>query len=131
DRNIGTVVRNANGFGAAGVHIIGPRRWNRRGAMATDRYLHIEQHDDIAAFLARMRAQSLRIVAVDNVDGSVPIETTHLPEHAVLLFGQEGPGVSAELLDHADLIVSIAQRGSTRSLNAGVAAGIAMYAWTR
>lgn len=131
DRNIGTVVRNANGFGAAAVHIVGPRRWNRRGAMATDRYLRVEQHDDVAAFVERVRAEGLSIVAVDNVEGAEPIETTALPERCVLLFGQEGPGVSSEVLERADRIVAITQRGSTRSLNAAVAAGIAMYAWSR
>lgn len=130
DRNIGTVVRNANGFGAAGVHLIGPRRWNRRGAMATDRYLALEQHVDVETFVDRVRAEGLTIVAVDNVEGSTPIETTRLPRRCVLVFGQEGPGLTTALLDRADHLVHITQRGSTRSLNAGVAAGIAMYAWS-
>lgn len=131
DRNIGTVVRNANGFGAAGVHIVGPRRWNRRGAMATDRYLDVRQHESIDDFVDTVRSLGLSIVAVDNVEGSVPIETADLPERCVLVFGQEGPGITPELLERADLAVAITQRGSTRSLNAGVAAGIAMYAWSR
>lgn len=131
DRNIGTVVRNANGFGAAGVHIVGPRRWNRRGAMATDRYLDVRQHETVDGFVDTVRAEGLAIVAVDNVEGSVPIETADLPERCVLVFGQEGPGITPELLERADLVVAISQAGSTRSLNAGVAAGIAMYAWSR
>lgn len=99
--------------------------------MATDRYLAVEQHEDIDAFVARMRSLGLMIVAVDNVDGSVPIESADLPERCVLVFGQEGPGLTSALLDHADQVVAITQRGSTRSLNAGVAAGIAMYEWSR
>lgn len=131
DANIGTVVRTANAFAAAAVHIVGRRRWNRRGAMVTDRYQHIEHHETVADLIEWARAQGLSVVAVDNTPGSVPLETAELPRRCVLLFGQEGPGVSAAAQDHADLTVSIAQFGSTRSINAGVAAGIAMHAWVR
>ncbi|GAA2062871.1 RNA methyltransferase [Williamsia deligens] len=131
DANIGTVVRTANAFGAAAVHIVGRRRWNRRGAMVTDRYQHLEHHADIAALLAWARDRDLRVVAVDNTPGAVRLETADLPHDCVLLFGQEGPGVSDEAHTAADLTVSIAQFGSTRSINAGVAAGIAMHAWIR
>jgi len=129
DRNIGTVVRNANGFGAAAVHVVGARRWNRRGAMATDRYLDVRHHSDVDGFLAWAAGEGLPIVAVDNVAGSVPIEATPLPARCVLVFGQEGPGLGDGLLARADLVVRITQHGSTRSLNAGVASGIAMFAW--
>lgn len=129
DRNIGTVVRNANAFGARRVHIIGQRRWNRRGAMATDRYLSVDHHPDVASFLDHAQTAGLAVVAVDNVAGSVPIETAVLPPRSVLVFGQEGPGLSPQILDQASLSVAITQYGSTRSLNAGVASGIAMYAW--
>ena len=129
DFNIGTVVRNANAFLASCIHIIGPHRWDRRGAMSTHRYLHIRNHPNVAAFATWARDTDLPIVAIDNVDGSVPIETTALPEQCVLVFGQEGPGLSTEALDAADVVCAISQYGSTRSLNAGVASGIAMYAW--
>ncbi|TLG13985.1 RNA methyltransferase [Nocardia cyriacigeorgica] len=131
DANIGTVVRTANAFAAAAVHIVGRRRWNRRGAMVTDRYQHIEHHTDIAALLEFARREDLTVVAVDNVPGSVPLETVQLPRRCLLLFGQEGPGVTEHARDAATLTVSIAQFGSTRSINAGVAAGIAMHAWIR
>lgn len=129
DFNIGTVVRNANAFLAGAVHIIGPHRWDRRGAMSTHRYLHIRHHPNVAAFATWARDTGLPIVAIDNVVGSVPIEATALPEQCVLVFGQEGPGLSAEALAAADVVCAISQYGSTRSLNAGVASGIAMYAW--
>ena len=129
DFNIGTVVRNANAFLARAVHIIGPHRWDRRGAMSTHRYLHIRHHPDVAAFAAWTRDAGLATVAIDNVEGAVPIETTPLPERCVLVFGQEGPGLSDAALDAADVVCAISQYGSTRSLNAGVASGIAMYAW--
>ncbi|WP_085946576.1 TrmH family RNA methyltransferase [Ilumatobacter nonamiensis] len=129
DFNIGTVVRNANAFLAAAVHIIGPHRWDRRGAMSTHRYLHLVHHVDIDAFAAWASDNDTAIVAIDNVDGSVPIESEPLPERCVLLLGQEGPGLSAAALAAADTICAITQYGSTRSLNAGVASGIAMYAW--
>ncbi len=131
DRNIGAVVRNANAFGAGAVHIIGRRRWNRRGAMATDRYLTVHHHDSIASFLDWAVDHGLVIVGIDNVDGSVPLESAALPTDAVLVFGQEGPGLSDAALDAADLVCSITQFGSTRSINAGVASGIAMHAWVR
>jgi tRNA G18 (ribose-2'-O)-methylase SpoU len=131
DANIGTVVRTANAFAAAAVHIVGRRRWNRRGAMVTDRYQHLVHHPDIPELLAHAARHNLEVVAVDNVPGSVPLETVDLPRECLLLFGQEGPGVSAAAKDAAALTVSIAQFGSTRSINAGVAAGIAMHAWIR
>lgn len=131
DFNIGTVVRNANAFLAAEVHIVGRRRWNRRGAMVTDRYQHVRHHatiDDLAAWCA---ADGLPLIGIDNLPGSTPIETTALPEACVLLFGQEGPGLSEAARAAADRTCSIAQFGSTRSINAGVASGIAMHAWIR
>jgi len=131
DLNIGTVVRTANAFLAAEVHIVGRRRWNRRGAMVTDRYQHLRHHADVAALVEHADAVGLVVVAVDTGPGSVPIETADLPERALLLFGQEGPGLTPDARAAAALTVSIAQFGSTRSINAGVAAGIAMHAWVR
>jgi tRNA G18 (ribose-2'-O)-methylase SpoU len=131
DHNIGTVVRTANAFAASAVHIVGRRRWNRRGAMVTDRYQHLHHHPDFASLTAFARAHDLTVVGVDNVPGSVRIETAELPKRALLVFGQEGPGLSEEVRAIASLSVSIAQFGSTRSINAGVAAGIVMHAWVR
>jgi len=129
DANIGTVVRTANAFLAAQVHIVGRRRWNRRGAMVTDRYQHLRHHASVDDLLAWARAENLAVVAVDNTPGAQRLETTALPRDCVLLFGQEGPGVTPEATAAADLTVSIAQFGSTRSINAGVAAGIVMHRW--
>jgi tRNA G18 (ribose-2'-O)-methylase SpoU len=131
DLNIGTVVRTANAFLAAEVHIVGKRRWNRRGAMVTDRYQHVRHHPTVGDFLAWAHGEGLAVVGIDNLPGSVPLETVRLPRRCVLLFGQEGPGLSDEARDALDLVYSIAQYGSTRSVNAGVAGGIAMHAWIR
>jgi tRNA G18 (ribose-2'-O)-methylase SpoU len=131
DRNIGTVVRSANAFLAAEVHVVGRRRWNRRGAMVTDRYQHIRHHETIAELASWCASTALPMIGVDNLPGSVPIETFALPERCLLLFGQEGPGLSPAARDAASVVCSIAQFGSTRSINAGVAAGIAMHAWIR
>ncbi|QPR31185.1 RNA methyltransferase [Corynebacterium amycolatum] len=131
DSNIGTVVRTANAFLVEAVHIVGRKRWNRRGAMVTDRYQHLLHHETVSEVISWAREHDLAVVAVDNVPGSVPIETVELPERCLLLFGQEGPGVTEEAQQAADLTVSIAQFGSTRSINAGVAAGIAMHSWIR
>ena len=131
DRNIGTVVRTANAFLAAEVHIVGRRRWNRRGAMMTDIYQHVRHHDTIDDLVTWARGDGLSIIGIDNLPGSVPIESTELPERCLLLFGQEGPGLSPPAHAAAERVCSIAQFGSTRSINAGVAAGIAMHTWIR
>jgi tRNA G18 (ribose-2'-O)-methylase SpoU len=127
DLNIGTVVRTANAFQANEVIIVGRRRWNRRGAMVTDRYQHI-RYVPTAEDLAGL---GYEIIAIDNLPGAVPLETFELPRNALLLFGQEGTGLSAQACEAASAVCSIAQYGSTRSINAGVAAGIAMHAWIR
>lgn len=131
DLNIGTVVRNANAFNAAEVHIVGRRRWNRRGAMVTDRYMHVRHHEDTSAFLAWMAEAGLPVVGVDNLPGSVVISAAEIPRVCVFLFGQEGPGLSAEARSVCAQILHVPQFGSTRSINAGVASGIAMYEWVR
>jgi tRNA G18 (ribose-2'-O)-methylase SpoU len=131
DMNIGSVVRTANAFMAAEVHIVGKRRWNRRGAMVTDRYQHIRHHDTMPELLAWAAAESLPVIGIDNLPGSVPLETYALPQACVLVFGQEGPGLSADAREACKAILTIEQYGSTRSINAGAAAAIAMHAWIR
>jgi tRNA G18 (ribose-2'-O)-methylase SpoU len=131
DMNIGSIVRSANAFLADTVHIIGRRRWNKRGAMVTDRYQHVVHHEDVATFVAWASAEGLPVIAVDNVEGAVPVDTAPLPERCVLLFGQEGPGLSDEAVAAASGIVEITQYGSTRSINASAAAAVVMYEWCR
>lgn len=129
DMNIGTVVRNANAFLAAEVHIIGRKRWNKRGAMVTDKYQHIRHHSTIEEFVGWAGEHALSIVGVDILDGATPLDTVELPDRCALLFGQEGPGLSTEARAAVQCVCSIRQFGSTRSINAGVASGIAMYEW--
>ena len=131
DLNIGTVVRNANAFLASAVHIVGRRRWNRRGAMVTDRYQHVEYHATPADLVAWCSDRALPLIGIDNLPGAVPIDSADLPRACMLLFGQEGPGLSAEAREAVAQVVSIRQFGSTRSINAGVASGIAMHEWVR
>jgi tRNA G18 (ribose-2'-O)-methylase SpoU len=131
DLNIGTVVRTANAFLAREVIVVGNRRWNRRGAMVTDRYQHIGHVPSAVELTAYAARAGYTIVAVDNLPGAVPLETFRLPSEALLLFGQEGTGLTAAAREIASVVCSIAQFGSTRSINAGVAAGIAMHAWVR
>jgi tRNA G18 (ribose-2'-O)-methylase SpoU len=131
DLNIGTVVRNANAFMAAGVHIVGRRRWNRRGAMVTDRYQHVRYHESITDLVAWAHDAELVVVGIDNLPGASPLESVVLPRRCLLIFGQEGPGLSDAARLACDQMYSIAQYGSTRSINAGVASGIAMHAWVR
>src|SRR5699024_9857984 len=129
DANIGSVVRTANAFAVGAFHIVGRRRWNRRGAMVTDRYQHEIHHREASDLIAWAQEQSRPIVAIDLVPGAMPIEHTRLPRRAVMVVGQEGPGVSEELLAAADVVVGISQFGSTRSINVAAAAAIAMHTW--
>ena len=129
DLNIGSIVRTANAYNVAGVHVIGRRRWNRRGAMVTDRYLNVHHHPDATVFAAWAHRAGVAVVGIDNVPGSRAIETGGLPARAVLVFGSEGPGLSDELLEACHEIRHITQHGSTRSINAGAAAAVAMFAW--
>lgn len=129
DFNAGSIVRSANAFGVRHVYIIGRRQWNKRGAMATNKYLHVHFIETLSEFLDEMRRQDRRVIAVDNIEGSVPLSKTPLPKDAVLVFGQEGPGISKELTEVAEKVVAIEQFGSTRSINLGAAAAVVMYAW--
>lgn len=129
DFNIGTIVRNANAFNAAGVHIIGKHKWNRRGAMVTDKYLQVYHHKTVADFKDWVNSAGLRVIGIDNIPGSTNLHTAKLPKNCVLVFGQEGPGLSIEMQAVCERILSIEQFGSTRSINVGVASGIAMYLW--
>lgn len=129
DYNMGTIIRCANAFNIKKVHIIGRKQWNKRGAMVTDLYMNIQYHDDVKAFEEAMNKAGREIIAVDIVKGARGLSKTKLPKNAVLVFGAEGPGLSKKLLDKAKQIIMIEQFGSTRSINVGVAAGIAMYTW--
>ncbi len=129
DFNIGSIVRTANAFNVARVHIVGRRRWNRRGAMVTDRYLHVVHHADEAGLLADLAARGVTPIGVDNLPGAVPLESFGVPEACCLVFGSEGPGLTPAMVEGCAALVAITQYGSTRSLNAGAAAAIAMYHW--
>ena len=131
DLNIGSIVRNANAFLAKEVHIIGNKRWNRRGAMVTDRYQHIRHHETVEEFITWAKSENLPIIALDNVPGCKKIEQYNLPEECVFLFGQEGPGLSEEAIKASDVVLEITQFGSTRSINASAAAAITMHAWVQ
>jgi tRNA G18 (ribose-2'-O)-methylase SpoU len=131
DFNIGTIVRTANAFLAAEVHIVGRRRWNRRGAMVTDRYQHIRHHETPADLAAYLHTREVALLGIDNLPGSAHLETMTMPRRVCFLFGQEGPGLSEDARAVCDGTFSIAQFGSTRSINASAAAAIAMHAWVR
>jgi tRNA G18 (ribose-2'-O)-methylase SpoU len=131
DFNIGAVVRNANAFLAAAVHIVGRPRWNRRGAMMTEVYQHVVHHPTTDELVRWAQEEGLPILGIDNLPGAVDIRTADIPRACVLLFGQEGPGLSDDARAAVASVISIPQYGSTRSINAGVASGIAMYEWIR
>ncbi len=129
DLNIGSVVRTANAFNVSYVHIVGKRDWNRRGAMVTDKYLHVLHHPTVAEFALWCRENQTPIIGIDNLPVSVQLENYPLPEKCVLFFGQEGAGMSDEAVEICEVVLAIQQYGSTRSMNASAAGAIAMYAW--
>jgi tRNA G18 (ribose-2'-O)-methylase SpoU len=129
DLNIGSIVRTANAFNVNRVHIVGKRDWNRRGAMVTDKYLTVMHHASVADFAAWAKSQALPIIGIDNLPISKSLERAKLPERCVMLFGQEGAGMSDEAVEICEVVLAIAQYGSTRSMNASAAGAIAMYAW--
>lgn len=131
DYNMGTIVRTANAFGIRRVHVVGRKQWNKRGAMMTDKYLHVHYYDSIDEFATYAAKNKRIIVAIDNVAGATMLAASKLPKQAIIVFGQEGPGLSEEFLHKADTIIELEQFGSTRSLNVGVAAGVVMYEWVR
>jgi len=131
DFNIGSIIRTANAFLVSEVHIVGRKRWNRRGAMVTDRYQHIRHHPDPHDLASWADAQGLSLVGIDTGPDATPLEATRLPEACVLVFGQEGGGLSAELAGLCSSHIAISQFGSTRSINVGAAAAIAMHTWVR
>lgn len=131
DYNIGTIVRNANAFNVSSVHIIGKRHWNRRGAMATEKYITLEHHQDVDAFSKWASEHNITVVGVDNIANSTPMEQASLPKNSVYIFGQEGPGLSKDMQQTCTQIIKIEQYGSTRSINVGVASGIVLYEWVK
>ena len=131
DFNIGSIVRTANAFNVDSVHIIGKKHWNRRGAMATEKYLTVIHHKTIDEFKDWAYRSNKHIIGIDNVEGSIPLMKYEFPENCILVFGQEGPGLSSEMKALAENLVAIEQYGSTRSVNVGAAAAIVMYEWVR
>ncbi len=130
DFNIGTVVRNANAFNVNTVHIIGRKKWNKRGAMVTNRYLNVVHHATVEEFIESL-PEGYELIAIDNQPGAINLSEAKLPERCCLVFGGEGPGISQDLIAKSKTMVQIEQFGSTRSVNVGVASGIAMYEWMR
>lgn len=132
DFNAGTIVRSANNFNAAKVHIIGKRKYNRRGAMCTDKYLEVVYWPELEDFLQDQKARGQEVVAIENHTERVrPLSEKKFGLKTTLLFGGESDGLSDEALRMADDVREIESFGSTRSVNVGVAAGIAMYEWAR
>lgn len=129
DLNIGSIVRSANAFNVAGVHIIGRRRWNKRGAMVTNRYLDVRHHPEPGELLAWARAEGYEVIGIDNGPGAQPLEVADLPERCLMVFGSEGEGISPELSAGCSRLLRIGQYGSTRSINVAAAAAVAMHTW--
>ena len=130
DFNIGSIVRTANSFNVSKVHIIGKKKYNRRGAMCTDKYLKIVHHATIDDFLNTQKNREL-IAIENNTPRARPLNDKKFVQATTLIFGSENNGISPELLSEANDVRYIESFGSTRSVNVGVAAGIAMYEYAR
>ncbi len=130
DFNIGSIVRTANSFNVKKVHIIGKKKYNRRGAMCTDKYLEILHHSTIEEFLKTQKDREL-VAIENNLERAKPLKNKLFEQNTTLIFGSERDGITKELLEKAEDIRYIESFGSTRSVNVGVAAGIAMYEYIR
>ena len=130
DFNIGSIVRTANSFNVKKVHIIGKKKYNRRGAMCTDKYLKIVHHATIEDFLKTQENREL-IAIENNTPRAKPLNSKKFQPNTTLIFGSENNGITPELLEKAKDVRFIESFGSTRSVNVGVAAGIAMYEYIR
>jgi len=132
DFNAGTIVRSANNFNVAKVHIIGKKKYNRRGAMCTDKYLEVLYWPDVESFYMDQRARNREVVAIENhTERALPLGQKKFKKETTLLFGSEGNGLTEGAVAMADDVREIESFGSTRSVNVGVAAGIVMYEWVR
>lgn len=130
DFNIGSIVRTANSFNVAKVHIIGKKKYNRRGAMCTDKYLEILHHPTVEDFLKTQVGREL-VAIENNTERAKSLDTKQFAKNTTLIFGSENNGITPELLEKATDVRFIESFGSTRSVNVGVAAGIAMYEYIR
>lgn len=130
DFNIGSIVRTANSFNVSKVHIIGKKKYNRRGAMCTDKYLEIIHHATLEDFLKTQKNREL-VAIENNTPRAKELHEKSFKKDTTLIFGSENNGITPELLEKAHDVRYIESFGSTRSVNVGAAAAIAMYEWTR
>lgn len=130
DFNIGSIVRTANSFNVSKVHIVGKKKYNRRGAMCTDKYLKIIHHPTIEDFLKTQAGREL-VAIENNTDRAQPLHSKNFTRATTLIVGSENNGITPELLAAAHDVRFIESFGSTRSVNVGAAAAIAMYEYTR
>lgn len=125
DFNMGTGIRNANAFNAREVFYIGDKKWDRRAAVGVHNYTSVNWVPTVDEFLGLK--EKYVFIGVDNVEGSVPLSTFSWPDNAMMIFGEEGTGLTPEIQKHCQALVSIEMFGSVRSLNCGTASGIVMY----
>lgn len=130
DFNIGSIVRTANSFNVSKVHIIGRKKYNRRGAMCTDKYLKIIHHPTLEDFLSTQTGREL-VAIENNTPRAKKLHEKQFIKNTTLIFGSENNGITKDLLEKATDVRYIESFGSTRSVNVGAAAAIAMYEWTR
>ena len=129
DFNMSTGIRNANAFNAKEVFYVGDKKWDRRGAVGVYNYTEIKWLPTIEEFA--MLKERYVIVGLDNISGSVPLSTYHWPKNALMVFGEEGTGLTTGMQELCTNIVHIEMFGTVRSLNCGTASGIAMYDFVR
>lgn len=128
DNNAGNIVRSANAFGSGEIILYGHKKFDRRASVGSEFYSHF-RHLKFVEDLDELFKEYDEIVAIENIEGSVPLETFNWKKDkkTLMIFGQESAGIPDDVLEKCTATVAIHQRGSVRSLNVAVAAGIVMH----
>lgn len=129
DFNIASVIRSANSFNFKSVYYYGNKRYDKRGTLGTHHYIDVHYLDDIEQI--KLLKEQYHFVALENNINRHPINikdySWNYIKPSLICIGEEGQGLTDDILELADDCIEIESRGSVRSLNAAVAASIAMY----
>jgi len=131
DFNLSTMVRNANFFGFRDVHYVGKKKWDKRGSVGTHHYTPMFHHADEYSFI--LQCSNRILIGIENNIPEYSYKTFNLFDYElnnvfdpIFIFGEESKGLSNTILDRCDIILTIPNYGSVRSLNVGTTSGIVM-----
>jgi len=136
--NVGSVFRTADAFLVSGIYLCGftpspPHRDIHKTALGATETVEWKYAENAWETVATLKSEGYRIVAVEQVAGSIPLQNFTLEEGArtVLIFGNEVQGVSEQVLALCDGSIEIPQFGVKHSLNVSVATGIVLWELVR